>query len=68
MKPIPISTAEQIAKSFGYDQVIIVARKVGDPRCSEAVTTYGINKMHCKVAAKIGEYLKHKIMRWPHDD
>lgn len=66
MKPIPISSAEQIAKLYGYDQVIIIARKVGqdpDPH-GEHVTTYGVNKLHCAVAAKIGNFLKHKVMGW----
>ncbi len=30
MKSIPISAAEKIAKQYGYSQVIIVARAVGD--------------------------------------
>ena len=66
MKPIPISAAERIAKEFGYDQVIIVARKVGDapdPH-GEHVTTYGITKSHCDVAARAGDFLKYKVMGW----
>jgi len=27
--PIPISSAEAIAKKYGYDQVVILARRVG---------------------------------------
>lgn len=70
MKPIPISAAERIAKEFGYDQVIVIARKVGDapdPH-GEHVTTYGINKAHCGVAARIGDFLKYKVMGWVQDD
>ncbi len=66
MKPIPISAAERIAKEFGYDQVIIVARKAGsnpDPN-GEHVTTYGVTKAHCDIAARIGDYLKYKVMGW----
>ncbi len=66
MKPIPISAAERIAKEFGYDQVIIVARKVGDapdPH-GEHVTTYGVNPEHCAVAARAGDFLKYKVMGW----
>ncbi len=59
---IPISAAEKIAKIYGYDQVIIVARKIGD---HEHVTTYGKDKANCDVAARIGDFLKHKIMGWP---
>lgn len=66
MKPIPISAAEKVAKQYGYDQVIIIARKVGDnpePH-GEHVTTYGVNKEHCSVAAKVGDFLKYKVMGW----
>lgn len=66
MRPIPISAAESIAKRYGYDQVIIYARKVGDPPLAgEHMTTYGINPEHCGAAAKIGDFLKYKIMGWP---
>lgn len=66
MKPIPISAAEDVAKKYGYDQVVIIARRVGeepDP-CGEHVTTYGIDREHCNVAARIGNALKYKIMGW----
>ena len=45
MKRIPISAAQRIAVAYGYDQVIIIARKVGadpDPH-GEHITTYGSN-------------------------
>ncbi len=66
VKPIPISAAEQISKTYGYDQVIIVARRVGeDPEPhGEHVTTYGRNSAHCSIAAQIGDFLKFKIMGW----
>ena len=70
MKPIPISAAERIAKDYGYDQVIIVARRVGDdpePH-GEHVTTYGVTKVHCDVAARIGDFLKFKVMGWVRED
>lgn len=67
MKPIPISAAERIAKDYGYDQVIIIARKVDEPENDggECVTTYGRNKAHCEVAANIGRHFKHDMMGWP---
>jgi hypothetical protein len=64
LKPIPVSAAEQIAKRYGYDQVIIIARRVGekpDP-CGEHLTTYGRNKAHCAAAARIGNFLKFTVM------
>ena len=67
-KPIPIRAAERIAKAFGYDQVIIYARKVGDaPEGGEHMTTYGVNKEHCDAAARIGDHLKYNVMGWPRD-
>jgi hypothetical protein len=63
MRPIPIKAAELVAKDYGYDQVVIIARKCGDSG-GEHVTTYGVNKAHCGVAAKIGDFLKYKIMGW----
>jgi hypothetical protein len=66
MKPIPVKAAKSIADEYGYDQVIIYARKVGaypNPH-GEHVTTYGATKQHCEVAARIGDFLKFKIMGW----
>lgn len=62
-KPIPVSAAKHIAKTYGYDQVIIVARMVGDDGV-EHCTTYGRDKAHCAVAARCGDFLKHKVMGW----
>jgi hypothetical protein len=61
MKRIPITAAERIAKEYGYDQVVIIARKVG---VGEHVTTYGVSKTHCESAALQGVALK-KFMGWP---
>ena len=63
MKQIPISAARDIAEKYGYDQVMIYARKV-DPDGGEHMTTYGRNKAHCAAAARIGEFLQNKIMGW----
>lgn len=65
MKRIPISAAKRIADEYGYDQVVIYARKVGEepePH-GEHMTTYGVSKIHCAVAAKIGDVLK-RFMGW----
>jgi len=71
MKSIPISAARRIAEEYGYDQVVIVARKCGegeDQSRGEHCTTYGVDKAHCAVAARIGHFFKHKLMGWPLDD
>ena len=62
-KPIPISEGERIAKKYGYEQVFIFARRTGENGI-EHLTTYGSNKVHCGIAAKIGDFLKYKIMNW----
>lgn len=67
MLEIPVSAAKDIADRYGYDQVVIIARRVGEepaPHC-EHVTTYGRDKAHCGVAARVGNFIKHKIMGWP---
>jgi hypothetical protein len=66
MKRIPISAAQHIAEKYGYDQVIVFARKVGEDPAphGEHMTTYGVTKQHCAVAARIGDFLKYKIMGW----
>lgn len=69
MTPIPISAAKWIAEKYGYDQVVIVARKVSNPgdahEGGEHCTTYGVDRAHCAVAARIGNFFKHKLMGWP---
>ena len=60
-KPIPISAAKRISDDYGYDQVVIIARAIGR---SEHCTTYGRDKANCDVAARIGDFLKYKIMGW----
>ena len=66
MKRIPISAARLIAEAYGYDQVMIYARKVGEDPAphGEHLTTYGVNKVHCAAMARIGNYLKTKILGW----
>lgn len=65
MKRIPISAAKRIANDYGYDHVVIYGRRVGDdpdPH-GEHLTTYGVTKVHCSVAAQIGATLK-RFMGW----
>lgn len=66
-KPIPISAAQAIAVAFDYDQVVVMARKVGIDGI-EHVTTYGVDPTHCEVAKRMGEVLKYKIMGWENPD
>jgi hypothetical protein len=64
--PIPDRAAEAIARKYGYDQVVILARRLGDhpePR-GEAITTYGVDPDHSVVAAGMGNTIK-RIALWP---
>ena len=63
---IPVHAARAIAEQYGWDQVVIVARKVDDHHGDggEHCTTYGRDKEHCAVAARIGNFLKFKVMGW----
>lgn len=63
MKRIPISAAKLIAEKYGYDQVMIYARKVGQDG-GEHMTTYGVTKEHCRVMGNIAKFLQDKIMKW----
>ena len=67
MVPIPISAAKMIADAYGYDQVIVIARRVGKAPApsGEHCTTYGQTPDHCAAAAQIGNHLKHRVMGWP---
>lgn len=62
-KEIPIFEARALAHLYGYHQVVIIAREVGNPG-NEHVTTYGVDEEHCTVAARIGNFLKVKVMNW----
>ncbi len=62
MKRIPITAAKRIAEDYGYDQVVIYARKVGEAG-GEHMTTYGKTKVHCNVAALIAKKLQ-EFMGW----
>jgi hypothetical protein len=63
MTPIPVEDAKLVAETRGYDQLVIIGRKVGQDG-GEHVTTYGANPEHCAIAAMMGDKLK-EIMQWP---
>jgi hypothetical protein len=62
-KRIPITAAKRIAEEYGYDQVMIYARAVGEDG-GEHMTTYGVTKAHCAAMAHIAKFLQTKIMGW----
>jgi hypothetical protein len=60
MDAVPVSAAKWVAHAFGYDQVVIIARKVGDDG-AKSVTTYGVDSGHCEKAARTGSFLKKNM-------
>ena len=64
-KRIPIAAARRIAEEYGYDQVVIYARKVDTPTATggEHMTTYGTTKAHCTVAGLMAKKLQ-EFMGW----
>lgn len=70
MQPIPVLAARKIAEEYGYDQIIIYGRRVGEAPnpFGEHVTTYGVDKPCCEAAAAIGDHLKYKVFGWDKKD
>lgn len=67
-KRIPISAAALIAREYGYDQVVIYARAVGEgAEGGEHLTSYGVNRAHCRSAALQVEAMK-RMFGWEIDD
>ena len=65
MKRIPIAAAKRLAKEYGYEQVIIIARKVNDDGLHGGwLTTYGKTKKHCDEAAGVGNAMVERILHW----
>lgn len=62
-KDIPINEAKKIANKYGYHQIVIIGRAIGEGG-REHCTTYGVDKANCDVAARIGDFLKYKVMNW----
>ena len=50
-----------IAKTYGYDQVVIYARKIGSPSFAN-ITAAGTNDKHSIVASAIGECLLYDVL------
>lgn len=60
-KTIPVSAAAGLAQKYGFDQIVIIARKIGG---GESVTTYGKGRIHKDIAARTGEFLYREVMGW----
>lgn len=65
-KTIPVSAAASLAQKYGFDQVVIIARKTGSG--GESVTTYGKGRIHKDIAARTGEFLQREVMGWAREN
>lgn len=59
---IPVAAARRIAEEYGYEQVVVYARKTGN-NGGEHMTTYGVTPTHCSVATRMGNAL-NRFMGW----
>ena len=57
------SELEAIAKKYGFNQVILIARTVGE-KGAEHCVTYGTDRENSVVAEDIGNFMKFKVMGW----
>ena len=66
MFPISSAAAGEIGAAFGYDQVIVIARRVGAAPAphGEHCATWGIDADHRGAAAAIGRMLTRGPMGW----
>lgn len=68
MQTIPVKEARKIAEKYGYDQVIIHARKMGEDVTAalrgESMATYGVNAVHDTIIARIGKFIQESVFGW----
>ena len=58
--PIPVQAAREIAEDYGYDQVVIIGRKVGENGV-DWHATYGRTKEHCRIADRMMRWLERMM-------
>lgn len=61
--PIPTPAAELLARRYGYDQIVIVGRRVG-LQGGESCTVWGDGPKNAALAAMMGQFLRTVIMQW----
>ena len=64
IKRVPIAAAKRLAKQYGYEQVIIIARKVSRDSHGGSMATYGTTRKHCDEAADVGNSMVERILHW----
>ena len=60
MTGLALNTARDIAEAYGYDQVIIIARKAGEDG-GQHINTFGSVKSRHMVMAMTGEFAKFRL-------
>ena len=60
---IQLSEMEGLCTKYGFDQVIVLARKVGEGGY-ENLGTHGVDMEHSTAAEAIGEHLRKDVMGW----
>ena len=60
---IQLSEMEELCTKYGFDQVIVLARKVGEGGY-ENLGTHGVDMEHSAAAEAIGVHLRIKVMGW----
>lgn len=60
---IQVMEAQRLAELFGYDQIIIIGRRISG-QGSEEVVHYGVDTDNDNAARLIADFLKYKVMRW----
>lgn len=64
VKAIPPAAARRIAQAYGYDQVIVLGRRLNEPgEAGEHVTAWGPNESATRDAARLGELARRTILR-----
>lgn len=66
--PIPDKAARHIAKTYGYEQVIVIGRKIGtspENPGGEFVTYYGDTETNKHAVSFIADIIKTRVLGWP---
>jgi hypothetical protein len=64
VKAIPPAAARRIAQAYGYDQVIVLGRRLDSSgEQGEHVTAWGPNEAATRDAARLGELARRTILK-----
>lgn len=64
VKAIPPAAARRIARAYGYDQVIVLGRRLdASGEEGEHVTAWGPDEAASREAARLGELARRTVLR-----